>query len=235
MAEFPAIPLWTDAYLADTRDLTASQHGAYMLLLMTAWRTKENGLPDDDDKLARWAAMDKRAWLKNKRVVMSFWCKIDGIWHQKRLDDERKRAEHVRKSQVQAGLASALKRKQTQSRHVATELPTPLQPPSPSPSTSTSNEVLNPPLSPFEEKEVKNERARKRTNLSDDWKPNEGHIARANGERIDIERESEKFRNYHLAKGTQSANWNASFTTWLINAVGFLKNETKRSPIRKVL
>lgn len=141
MAEFPALPLWTDAYLADTRELTAAQHGAYFLLLMTAWRTKENALPDDDDKLARWAAMDKRTWLKNKPVVMSFWRKVDGMFHQKRLDDERKRAEHVRNCQVQAGLASALKRQRTQSRHVATELPTPLQPPSPSPSTSTSKEV----------------------------------------------------------------------------------------------
>jgi hypothetical protein len=39
MAEFPALPLWTDAYLGDTRHLSQSEHGAYLLLLITAWRT----------------------------------------------------------------------------------------------------------------------------------------------------------------------------------------------------
>lgn len=149
MAEFPALPFWTDSYLADTRDLTAAQHGAYLLLLMTAWRTKENGLPDDDEKLARWACMDKRTWLKNKGTIMFFWNKIDGLWHQKRLDDERKRAEYVRDCQVQAGRASALKRKEMRSTRDATELPTPLQPPSTSPSTLSSKEDNNP-LTPLQ-------------------------------------------------------------------------------------
>lgn len=149
MAEFPALPFWTDSYLADTRDLTAAQHGAYLLLLMTAWRTKDNGLPDDDARLARWACMDRRTWLKNKTIIMSFWCKIDGMWHQKRLDDERKRAEYVRDCQVQAGRASALKRKKARSTRDTTEQPTPLQPPSTSPSTiSSSNEEDNTPLPP---------------------------------------------------------------------------------------
>ena len=130
MAEFPALPLFTDAYLADTRHLTTLQHGAFLLLLMTAWRTPGNKLPDDDGKLARWAGLDRRTWAKNKAVVMSFWCKDADQWRQKRLDDERKYVEQLRDKNSAAGKSSALKRKERHSTSVEpnsnqTSTPTP--------------------------------------------------------------------------------------------------------------
>ena len=53
MAQFPVLPLWTDAYLGDTTHLTTIEHGAYMLLLMVSWRSPDCRLPDDDAMLAR--------------------------------------------------------------------------------------------------------------------------------------------------------------------------------------
>jgi len=136
MAEFDILPIFTDAYLADTRHLTAAQHGAYFLLLMMAWRSKTNSLPDDDEKLAAWAAMNRRSWANAKPVVMAFWKKVNGEWRQERLDDERKRAAFIRDRQVQGGLYSALKRKNTNGRHLPREHIANHQPPSPSPSPS---------------------------------------------------------------------------------------------------
>lgn len=113
MAEFPSLPLFTDAYLSDTLHLTAAQHGAYLMLLMAAWRTKDCALPDDDDFLSRTARMDKRSWLANKAVVLSFWHKgEDGRIRQARLLDERIFVESKRNRNSQAGKASALKRKE---------------------------------------------------------------------------------------------------------------------------
>jgi uncharacterized protein YdaU (DUF1376 family) len=134
MAEFPALPLFTDAYMADTRHLSAAQHGAYLLLLMTAWRMPDCCLPDDDRALARWAAMDHRTWLKNKAAVMTFW-KLgeDAKWRQHRLLDERNHVENRRHKNSDAGKASALKRKNRGSTSVqpngnqnSTPIPTPI-------------------------------------------------------------------------------------------------------------
>lgn len=125
MAQFPALPLFTDAYLGDTRHLTAAQHGAYLLLLMTAWRTADCALPNNDDDLAKWAAMDRRTWDRNKSKVMAFW-KLgdDGYWKQPRLSDERKYVADVSSRNASSGRASALKRKE---RH-STSVPTKRQP-----------------------------------------------------------------------------------------------------------
>lgn len=95
MAQFPALPLFTDAYLADTRHLSAEQHGAYLLLLMEAWRRPTCSLPDDDEMLARLACMNTERWAFNRDIVMAFWT-FDGRrkeWSQLRLTDER---EYVR-------------------------------------------------------------------------------------------------------------------------------------------
>lgn len=122
MAEFPALPIFTDAFIADTLHLNALQTGAYFMLLMVAWRTKECALPDDDDRLAAFARLDKRTWLKNRDVILSFWHRNNaGHLYQKRLTDERKLAEDRRNQAVQAGRASALKRKERHSTDVITE------------------------------------------------------------------------------------------------------------------
>lgn len=87
MAEFPALPLFTDAYLADTRHLTAEEHGAYLLLLMYAWRTRGCALRDDDRYLARVIGVSAYRWRRLKPVLMEFFTIEDGLWRQKKLTD----------------------------------------------------------------------------------------------------------------------------------------------------
>lgn len=91
MAEFPALPLWTDAYLADTRHLTTEEHGAYLLLIMEAWRRVNCNLPDDDAVLARLAGLTNVRWAEIKPTIMAFWHRNNRskTWSQKRLSRER--------------------------------------------------------------------------------------------------------------------------------------------------
>jgi uncharacterized protein YdaU (DUF1376 family) len=117
MSEFPSLPLFTDAFLADTGHLSAQETGAYLLLIMMAWRLPECRVPDDDAKLCRWARVDKRTWQRIKPAVMEFWILEGGFWTQKRLSKERdhvsKRADVARQNGKQGGRPKSLENNNT--------------------------------------------------------------------------------------------------------------------------
>ena len=85
----PSIPLFGDAYLADTRHLSLEEHGAYLQLMMIAWRSTDCALPDDDVRLARMLGISAGRWAKIKIAVMAFWTLSEKGWTQKRLSKER--------------------------------------------------------------------------------------------------------------------------------------------------
>lgn len=109
MAEFPYFRFWTDAYLADTTHLTTIEHGAYMLLLVAAWRSPGCRLPNDDKILARYARMTPGQWRRIRDAVMSFWTLESGTYMQPRLMDEYEAVRQV--SQSQSSKAKAKWRK----------------------------------------------------------------------------------------------------------------------------
>jgi uncharacterized protein YdaU (DUF1376 family) len=86
----PAVPLFPDAYLYDTRHLSLEEHGAYLLLLLAAWRMPDCALPDDDARLARILSISGKRWAKLKPTIMQFWHLENGHWTQKRLLQERR-------------------------------------------------------------------------------------------------------------------------------------------------
>lgn len=139
MAEFPMFPLWTDAYLGDTRHLKTIEHGAYLLLLMTAWRSKDGTLPDDDEMLARFTGLTLDKWRKIRPILEPFHTIENGRWIQSRIQDERKANSDFRKSQSKKAKDRHLKNKETthaaaSSGHmpeVCLPLPLPLPPPLP--------------------------------------------------------------------------------------------------------
>lgn len=132
MAEFPALPLFTDAYLADTRHLSTEEHGAYLLLLMCAWRTRGCALKDDDRFLARLVGVSSHRWRRLKPVMSEFFDVSDGVWRQKKLLDVYRGVEtRVAKSRAngaRGGRAKAAKvrgGRQTSGCTVASETATP--------------------------------------------------------------------------------------------------------------
>lgn len=94
--------LYVADYLGDTRHLTTEQHGAYLLLLMTMWRSGGR-LPKCDKKLARIVGSTPSRWSKIKPEVMEFFI-IDGDFiTNERLMFELKKASEKSIKRAEAG------------------------------------------------------------------------------------------------------------------------------------
>lgn len=108
MAEHPAFPLWTDAYLGDTYNLTTTEHGAYLLLLITMWRNK-GSLPNDPKKLASWAKCTTAQWERVWPRLADFFTVAGDTITQGRLTDELSFVRRKRNTQSKNARARWLK------------------------------------------------------------------------------------------------------------------------------
>lgn len=84
------MPLHIENYLADTGHLTAAEHGAYMLLIMTYWR--DGRLPEDERLIARISRLSKDEWAESRDVIAALF--RDG-WKHKRIDEELAKADEI--------------------------------------------------------------------------------------------------------------------------------------------
>jgi hypothetical protein len=64
------MPLHIETYMADTLHLSATEHGAYLLLIMRYW--KDGGLPDDEGMIRRYARMSVEQWSESRGRLLSF-------------------------------------------------------------------------------------------------------------------------------------------------------------------
>jgi uncharacterized protein YdaU (DUF1376 family) len=84
------MPLHIADYLADTGHLTATEHGAYMLLIMHYW---QNGhLPGNEKLIARVARMTAAQWEESRDVIAML---FGPDWTHKRIDAELSKADDI--------------------------------------------------------------------------------------------------------------------------------------------
>ena len=96
--------LYVADYLGDTRHLTTEQHGAYLLLLMTMWRS-DGVLSDDPSKLARIAGLTVARWKKISDDILEFFTPCEGGITQARLVAELTIADEKSEKRSKAGKA----------------------------------------------------------------------------------------------------------------------------------
>jgi uncharacterized protein YdaU (DUF1376 family) len=82
------MPLFPDAFIADTQHLSLEERGAYMHILMVTWRNNGRALPDDPKRMARTLAVTVKRWEKLRPVLAEFFDLSAGTWRQRRLEKE---------------------------------------------------------------------------------------------------------------------------------------------------
>jgi len=96
------MPLFIGDYLADTQHLTTEQHGAYLLLMLSAWR---NGgvLQADDTSLRSISRLDESRWQENRTVLLRFFSLTPNGYVQRRLAEEYEHAWEVYDKRCKSG------------------------------------------------------------------------------------------------------------------------------------
>lgn len=84
------MPLHIADYLADTGHLTATEHGAYLLLIMHYW---QNGhLPENERVIARIAKLTPEQWEESRDMLAML---FGPGWKHKRIDAELSKADEI--------------------------------------------------------------------------------------------------------------------------------------------
>lgn len=99
-------------YLRHTRHLRATEHGAYLMLIMHY--TSNAGLPGDDRQLAAITGMSAAEWRKHKPAIASF---FDLGWRLPWLDAEIADSLDSRKRRSDAGKLGNVVKNQNRARH----------------------------------------------------------------------------------------------------------------------
>lgn len=106
MAELPILPLATDALLADTSHMSAEQFGAYVRLLLVAWRHGAR-LRNDPAELAQIAGVSPEHWREIAPVVLRPMTIAEGTISQKRLTKTFADVRELRRKRALAGQRGA--------------------------------------------------------------------------------------------------------------------------------
>lgn len=221
------MPLYWGDYAKDTGHLSATHHGAYLMLLKHYWVTGAP-LPNDDSQLWRIACADSLAhWRKIKPVVLAFFTLEDGrLRHgrvEKELSDAVRHAERRTGAARRASEARWGTQSESDAKRNASRMPDGMRgqcpPPSPSPSQglTTTESVANTARAGASQP--------RSTLISDEWEPGEAEIAALKAERPDmteqvIAERMRDFRDWCAANATRTFNPAA---TWR----GFMR-KTKR-------
>ncbi len=94
MTDLPYMPTYWGDFLSDTTHLDGVQTGIYLMLLGNMW-IRRGWVPDDDEQLARMCRIDLALWQSVKPILRPFLTLKSGRFSQKRLLDEKRKADRL--------------------------------------------------------------------------------------------------------------------------------------------
>lgn len=120
MAEFAAIPLFTDSWVADTGHLTRAERGLYMDILILIWRSPECRVPNDLAWIARRLRVGDDEISTLQSVVAEFLSSTGNWLTQKRLKREWNYTFEKRKKNIESAKSRWENKKDASERNATT-------------------------------------------------------------------------------------------------------------------
>lgn len=103
------MPFYVNDYFGATMTLTTEQHGAYMLLMLTAW--KQGGkLPNDPVKLAQAVRLPVAQWGRLESVLRDYFLITPEFWIHEHVTEELAKAKANVEKKSAAGKVAAAKK-----------------------------------------------------------------------------------------------------------------------------
>lgn len=206
MSTTPYFPFYPADYMADTAHLSTEQHGAYMLLLMTAW-ARGGRLPNEPAKLARIARVSARRWHLIADDVLEFWSVDGDEIVSKRLEREHKKATSKSQKRSDAGKRGA-KAKALKSNEQA-------------PAIAKQTLKHSPEPEPLDTSVSKREARKRAERLPEDWTLPSEWIEDATSRGLTVEQahdQAERMRDWSrsapASKGAK-LDWRAAWRNWI--------------------
>ena len=204
----------------DTLDFSIAEDGAYHRLIDHYYTTR-TPLPANPKALARIIGISISDFQAIAEQVLSKFQEVDGLLHHKRCDIELNRQDSLSKKRSNAGKKAAEKRNKNKDKQASDE-----QLPNNSPDTREEKTREDKESKPTTSKKRKSAMTTKWT-LSIEDKEWAEKTANQNNTAIDCSVEVEKFRDWHLGKGSMQLDWSATWRTWVRN---FIKWAKERNP-----
>lgn len=216
----PYFPMYPADFEAKTSHLTLEEDGAYNRLLRLCWMTPGCSLPDDAAWIARRMRVSAADFDRVVRPLLDeFFKREKGRVFSPRLTEEWEKVDETYRKRSEAGKKGgrpkAVENKQKDEKAgFGFDKAGPKQPePEPEPSKKREEPIGS-----------SRKARRPEVPLPDDWVPSERNLADAAARNFTasrIEDEADRFRNYHLARGSRFRDWDAAWRTWLGNAGRF--------------
>ncbi|OAN76723.1 hypothetical protein A8B82_15120 [Sulfitobacter sp. EhC04] len=228
------MPMFWDAYIADTTHLSTEEHGAYLLLIAAMWR-RNGWVPDDDRDNARITGLSAAKWKRTKaRIAPMLIFERDEISQKKVLEiwqNTQEKIDKNRKNGAKGGRPVLSKNKDLAKANgfenenpietIPEPEPEPLGKEEPNGSSKKTDPEILPAISDPKTTTRSNPRG---TRLADDWHlPKEwGDWAVSEGWAVDaIREEAAKFKDYWIAKPGapgRKSDWKATWRNWMRNS-----------------
>lgn len=231
MSKAPAMPMYWDAYLADTTHLTTEEHGAYLLLLAAMWR-RNGSVPDSDRDNARILGLTPAKWRKVRArfiETISGFTVEGGFITQEKLQKTWKNTQEIIQKNRQNGSKGGRPKLNENSALVKANGSVSVNPnktiPEPEPEPEEKRDTV---VSPKKESEPgfelvpsqqiqKPEKPKRKTRIPENAVISESQVRIAAEEGHSVEEaraQFERFKSSNVASGRSYVNWDAAWRNW---------------------